>query len=544
MGLLWTIGAWVFGVVGVGLLMWAVLWDRSRGRDRCRRCWYALEGAAGVGRGPVTCPECGAAHRRARSMRRTRRRWGWAVLAAGLLVVSYHGFERRRAVSGRGWMAGVPLPLLVLPTAWMSEKPGSVWKGDPNAASGFEFAVAAELAARETRYGRVARWMLVEIGERSAAEVITDRSTMKGAVFRTVFERLYAERALSPAQGRWARSVVWAGFETRDAWHPEASVHGVLRARTLVGGPYEVGVLNAPGRFEALGAGVGRLPAAVGAPTWLGGSGTGGGPMADPLRAQMLDAWSWDWVQPVRDAFWNGAWDGVVAMVADEFAAFEHGAGDADWFTVLFWAADADDPYVDAGRSIGQALVPVALSRDAAAAAPAIETRAGTDARLAETLRARLVPVALGPTGGDWRPAIRLEVSGRSGGEPITFGGRTSIWLQREAPSRPRMLMSGEGCWFRLEPGADGAGAVVARTRFGGALMRDASTSLPAPGPGDRLSVRLEPEQFPPHRSAFADLESDRVYLGVVEVELEDWTVEEINRLRVSGVWPDHAMRE
>jgi hypothetical protein len=30
----------------------------------------------------------------------------------------------------------------------------------------------------------------------------------------------------------------------------------------------------------------------------------------------------------------------------------------------------------------------------------------------------------------------------------------------------------------------------------------------------------------------------------VIEVELEDWTVEEINRLRVSGVWPDHAMRE
>jgi len=31
---------------------------------------------------------------------------------------------------------------------------------------------------------------------------------------------------------------------------------------------------------------------------------------------------------------------------------------------------------------------------------------------------------------------------------------------------------------------------------------------------------------------------------GVVGVPLEGWTVEEINRLRVSGVWPDHAMLE
>lgn len=545
MALAWVIAAWVFGVAGVGLLLWAALWDRSRGRDRCRRCWYALEGAAGGGRLPVTCPECGRVHRSARSLRRTRRRWGWAVVALLLIVVSYHGFERRRAVASRGWMAGVPLPLLVLPTAWMSEKPGSVWAGDPNAASGFEFAVAAELAARGPRYGRVARAMLVEIGKRSSAEVITDRTTIKGAVFRTVFARLYGERVLSPSQGRWARSVVWAGFDTRNAWNPDAAVHGRLRARSLVGGRYEVSVLNAPGRFETFWSSVHDLPSAVGAPKWLGGSGRGVGPMADPLRAQMLEAWSWDGMQPVRDASWNGAGDGVVAMVVDEFMAWERGDAGGYWFTVLFGALDPDDEYTIAGRSIGQAAVPVALVREAGAG-PDIVSDAATGAWLAGSLRARLAPVSLGFWGGDWRAAVVLAWDGGAEGEPITLGGRTSVVLRREG-TRDRVLLSGEGCWFRVDPGAPGrvpARAGGVRSLWSGALVEDGSGALPAAQGGDRLVVRLEPEQFEARRSVFADLEAERVFLGVIEVPLEGWTVEEINRLRVSGVWPDHAMRE
>lgn len=494
----------------------------------------------------MTCPECGAVHRRARSMRRTRRRWGCAAVALLLIVASYHGFERRRAVASRGWMAGVPLPLLVLPTAWMSEKPGSVWAGDPNAASGFEFAMAAELAARGPRYGRVARWMLVEIGKRSSAEVITDRTTIKGAVFRTVFARLYGERVLSPSQGRWARSVVWAGFDTRNAWNPDAAVHGVLRTRSLVGGPYEVEVLNAPGRFESFWSGESQLPSAVGAPKWLGGSGRGAGPMADPLRAQMLEAWSWDGITPVRDASWNGARDGVVAMVVDEFMAWERGDLGGYWFTVLFRSLDPDDVYTIAGRSIGQAAVPVALVREVGAG-PQILSDSRTRAWLTGSLRARLVPVSQGPWGGDWRAAVKLTCENAPQGGAITLGGRTSVMLRR-AGGQGQALLAGEGCWFRVDPGVPGR--VTARVRgsglkgWSGALVEDLSGGMPAAQAGDRLVVRLEPEHFEAHRSVFGDLEAARVFLGVIEVPLEGWTLEEINRLRVSGVWPDHAMGE
>lgn len=475
-------------------------------------------------------------HRTERSLHRSRRRWKWVVVGALVLTVSWHGFERRRAVASRGWMAGVPLPALVLPVAWMSEKPGSVWKGDVNQASGFEFAVADELAARGARYGWLARAMLVAIGKRSPAGVITDRTTIKGAVCRTVFGRLYEERVLSESQGVWARSVVWAGFETRDAWHPEASVHGVLRTRTLVGGPYVAGVVNAPGRFEAFRQSTDRLAAAPGAPRWLGGNGKTIGPMTDPLRARMLEAWAWDHLNVVRDGGWSGQADTVVAMVDDMFPT----DGSTRWYSVWFECSDPNDAYVGPGRPIAAVTIPATVVVDAAGGpAPVAEIGGG-----GVTLLARLVPAGVGTPGGDWRPVVRLEAMGAFDGEPITFGGTTSVWLQRQDQSRPRLLMSGDGCWFRLGRVPDSTARIVARTRFGGALIRDVSTALPAMVPGDRLVVRFGPEQYPPHRSVFADLDAYRVYLGVVEVELEDWTVEEINRLRVSGVWPDHAMRE
>lgn len=74
---------WVFGVGGVVLALWAVAWDRSRGRRRCGKCWYDLSES---GETPVTCPECGREHRSVRSMSRTRRRWRLAVAGVVLSV--------------------------------------------------------------------------------------------------------------------------------------------------------------------------------------------------------------------------------------------------------------------------------------------------------------------------------------------------------------------------------------------------------------------------------------------------------------------------
>lgn len=74
---------WVLGVGGLVLALWALAWDRARGRRRCGRCWYDLSES---GEAPVTCPECGRGHRSVRAMSRTRRRWKLAVAGVVLSV--------------------------------------------------------------------------------------------------------------------------------------------------------------------------------------------------------------------------------------------------------------------------------------------------------------------------------------------------------------------------------------------------------------------------------------------------------------------------
>ena len=63
--------------------MWALFWDRSRGRRRCPRCWYDMEGVPGK-----RCPECGRDARRERSLFRTRRQWRWMAVTPVLFVGS------------------------------------------------------------------------------------------------------------------------------------------------------------------------------------------------------------------------------------------------------------------------------------------------------------------------------------------------------------------------------------------------------------------------------------------------------------------------
>lgn len=100
--------AWTFGVVGTLVLLWAIFWDRSRGRKRCPKCWYDMSGAAGL-----VCPECGRDARRVRGLHRTRRRWRWGLLGVMLVLGAYPVYHVpivRRA----GWWAAAPTWVLIL----------------------------------------------------------------------------------------------------------------------------------------------------------------------------------------------------------------------------------------------------------------------------------------------------------------------------------------------------------------------------------------------------------------------------------------------
>lgn len=99
--------AWSLLAVGLSLLVWSLLWDRSRGRRRCPKCWYGMDGVPASEGARWTCPECGRAVAKERKLLRTRRRWGFATLAVVVLLGSYAS-HAAPGVRSRGWWAAAP----------------------------------------------------------------------------------------------------------------------------------------------------------------------------------------------------------------------------------------------------------------------------------------------------------------------------------------------------------------------------------------------------------------------------------------------------
>ena len=105
--LYWLIGG-VVALGGLVLLAWALLWDRARGRRRCPRCWYDMAGVPGL-----LCPECGREARAEKRLKRTRRRWRWAV-GAVLAVALGLGTAAWPQYNSAMWVRGVPSIVLAL----------------------------------------------------------------------------------------------------------------------------------------------------------------------------------------------------------------------------------------------------------------------------------------------------------------------------------------------------------------------------------------------------------------------------------------------
>ena len=166
---------WLGALVAVGaalLLLWSLFSDRARGRRRCPRCWYVMEGVPGF-----TCPECGRTAASERRLHRTRRRWRWAAVAIALLGAA-HLIGRAPAIQARGWWAALPRPALVALLPWVPEGGPGPAGGPWLVPSGLEGEIRVRLLAEP--------WTLRSLwpGERALT-----RSASAGALARPGPER-------------------------------------------------------------------------------------------------------------------------------------------------------------------------------------------------------------------------------------------------------------------------------------------------------------------------------------------------------------------
>jgi hypothetical protein len=110
---LWPAIAITLAVIGLIVLVFALFRDRSRGRRRCPKCWYSMDGAP-----TLTCPECGRVAKTEKKLFKTRRSRRGIAVALTLVIASY-GAWKWPVVRRGGWTEFIPTTALacIAPTS-------------------------------------------------------------------------------------------------------------------------------------------------------------------------------------------------------------------------------------------------------------------------------------------------------------------------------------------------------------------------------------------------------------------------------------------
>ncbi len=118
----WFILALLLLIGAVVLGAWALFWDRPRGRLRCPKCQYRMEGIAastvsrkGRELSGNVCPECGYVATKVAHLQRTRRRWK-ALWLVALMLLGFHVTSHVPAWQQSSFRVLVPTCVLV--TVW------------------------------------------------------------------------------------------------------------------------------------------------------------------------------------------------------------------------------------------------------------------------------------------------------------------------------------------------------------------------------------------------------------------------------------------
>jgi hypothetical protein len=98
---------WGLIVLGALLILHALFADRARGRRRCPRCWYTMDGVPSL-----QCPECGRTAKRKTRLFKTRRRYSRALAASLLSLLGLIALYTSGAIR-LGWARALPSTALV-----------------------------------------------------------------------------------------------------------------------------------------------------------------------------------------------------------------------------------------------------------------------------------------------------------------------------------------------------------------------------------------------------------------------------------------------
>lgn len=486
-------------------------------------------------------------------MRKTRRRWGWVVVAV-VVLAGAHAASSAPGIQKRGWGAAVPGVVLVAWMPLMSEEPGTGLEGLPifgpagalPRASGMDRLVMAEFPATSywgggngrRRLGWVSRRLLFLLGRTQDVEVITDGTTAKGAAYKGAVTAVLFGGGAYVFERDWANGVAHVEAAADRAYGVGELVRGEFRIRRLVLGGY------------TLSGSVGRNP--VEFRGWTPGGDIAGGsgymPTGTPqeIAAYRINQFRWDRLHDADQA------RGVSSSNdMHPFGLMELGESGAA--VRLRYAVMVDEAsYGEAERLVHvgavERSVPVEVDEDRV-----IETDGSAEARawLESRLRAELT-VQYDRTRGGWVPYVRLRWVGERDVEgALLFGGMVSVdYVMEGSPidQGRKLLESGhDQTWWLVAAPRTGyrTSELAARADRGSRFAGEVEGNNILPSVRNRLGYRLVVRITPMQGNTpqlYGGLWADRVYDGVLVVPLDNWTIEEVRRYIVSGVVPDHAM--